>query len=120
MVLGGFQGQLQGYPAHEKHPPRGTLQQSYAWVPVVILGGWVFLMSKVLLRRPLSAGRGTRGNGVQTAHVPPSPPGQLPLTLIGFRKSIPQQNSQLNISIGSSGSKDRPREEGHVRRRVLD
>ena len=40
---------IQGYLAHEKHNPRGTIQQAYAWGPMMILGGWVFHMSKVHL-----------------------------------------------------------------------
>ena len=35
---------LQGYLAHEKHPPRRTLQEDYALSPMVVLGRWVFLM----------------------------------------------------------------------------
>ena len=40
---------VQGYLARKKHPPRRTLQQPYAYGPMVIPGGWVFLMSKVPL-----------------------------------------------------------------------
>ena len=40
---------LQGYLAPEKQPPRRTLQKPYAYGPMVILGGWVFLMSEVPL-----------------------------------------------------------------------
>ena len=35
-----------GYLAHKKHPPRRTLQKPYAQGPMVILWGWVFLMSE--------------------------------------------------------------------------
>jgi hypothetical protein len=40
---------LQGHLAHKKTFPRRTLPQSYAQGPVVILGGWVLLMSEVPL-----------------------------------------------------------------------
>ena len=30
---------LQGYLAHQKHFPPGTLQKDYTWGPVVVLGG---------------------------------------------------------------------------------
>ena len=40
---------LQGYVAHKKSPPPGTLQQAYAKGPMVILGGWAFLMGEVPL-----------------------------------------------------------------------
>jgi hypothetical protein len=38
---------LHGYLAHENPPFRKTSQQPYAQGPVVILGGWVLLMSEV-------------------------------------------------------------------------
>ena len=38
-----------GYIAHKKHPSRRTLQHPYAEGPMVILWGWVFLMSEVPL-----------------------------------------------------------------------
>ena len=40
---------VQGYLARKKQPPRGSLQQPYASGPMTILGGWVLLMSEVLL-----------------------------------------------------------------------
>ena len=38
---------VQGYFAHKNPPPRRTPQKPYAWGPMVLLGGWVFLMSEV-------------------------------------------------------------------------
>ena len=50
-----FQGELaplnrlQGYLAHKKQPPPRTLQEDNVEGPLVVLGGWVFLMSEVPL-----------------------------------------------------------------------
>ena len=43
---------IQGHLAHEKQPPRRTLQEDQAQGPMVILGGWVFRMSEVPLYVP--------------------------------------------------------------------
>ena len=51
----------QGYLAHQKTPRRRTLQQPYAQGPMVILAGWVFLMSEVPLYLGVSHGAGWRG-----------------------------------------------------------
>ena len=40
---------LQGYLSHKNPPPRRTLQWPDAKGPIVVLGGWVFLISE----RPL-------------------------------------------------------------------
>jgi len=40
---------LQGYVAHKKQPPPRTLQQDYAWGPIVLLREGSFLMSEVPL-----------------------------------------------------------------------
>ena len=40
---------LQGYRAHKKHLPRRTPQYPYAQGPMVILWGWVFIMSELPL-----------------------------------------------------------------------
>ena len=40
---------VQGCIDHEKQPPPRTLRQAYAQGPMVVLGGWVFLMSEVPL-----------------------------------------------------------------------
>ena len=40
---------LQGYLAHKKLHPARTIQQAYASGPMVVLGGWAFLMSEVPL-----------------------------------------------------------------------
>ena len=51
---------LQGYLAHETPPPRRTLQNPDAQGPMVILGGWGFLMREV----PLYSESWQRGAGV--------------------------------------------------------
>jgi len=38
---------LQGYLARKKLRPPRTLAQTYAWGPMLVLGGWRFLISKV-------------------------------------------------------------------------
>ena len=38
---------MQGYLAQKKPPPRRTLQWPYAQGPMVVLGGWVFLVSEL-------------------------------------------------------------------------
>ena len=40
---------LQGYVAQKNPPPLRTLQYPYAWGPMVILGGWVFLVREIPL-----------------------------------------------------------------------
>ena len=40
-----------GYLAQKKQHPRRTLQQEYASGPIMVLGGWLFLMSEVPLYR---------------------------------------------------------------------
>ena len=35
---------VQGYLAHKTLPPRRTLQKDYVQGPLVILGGWAFIM----------------------------------------------------------------------------
>ena len=40
---------IQGYLDNKKQPPRRTLRKPYAQEPMVILGGWVFLMREVPL-----------------------------------------------------------------------
>ena len=44
-----MKGCIQGYLAHKKLLPPGTIQQDYAQGPTVVLGGGVFLMSEVPL-----------------------------------------------------------------------
>ena len=38
-MLQGHQAPLQGYPAHEKHPPPRTLQKDYTYGPMEVPGG---------------------------------------------------------------------------------
>ena len=40
---------MQGYLAHKKHPPPGTLQKDFTQGPLAILGGVLSLMSKASL-----------------------------------------------------------------------
>ena len=47
--MSGVAGAVQGYLAYKNPPPRRTLQEPFAYGPMVILGGWVFLMSEVAL-----------------------------------------------------------------------
>ena len=37
---------IQAYLAHKKHPPPRTLQQHYSKGPMVVLGGWLFLLGE--------------------------------------------------------------------------
>jgi len=55
-----YRRDIPGYLAH-KNPDRGrTLQWPYAWINMMILGWWVFLMSKVpLLGDSYEQGHGT-------------------------------------------------------------
>ena len=46
----GYAEQLQGCLAHETPPPRRTLPSPCAWGPMVIPGGWVFLMREFPLQ----------------------------------------------------------------------
>ena len=41
--------EVQGYLANKKQPPSRTLQKDYAYGPMVVLGGRLFLMSEVSL-----------------------------------------------------------------------
>ena len=45
----GTESILKGYLAHKKRQPPRALQYDYAYGPTVILGGWLFLMSEILL-----------------------------------------------------------------------
>ena len=57
---------VQGYLAHKKPYPPRTLQQAYAWGPMVFLGGLLFLMSEVPLCSPNP--RNTRMDTLYSVH----------------------------------------------------
>ena len=49
IVAKGCDAAQEWYLSHKEIPPRRTLQWPCAWGPMVILGGWVFLMREVPL-----------------------------------------------------------------------
>ena len=67
---------LQGYLAHEKAPPRGTLQQPYAHGRMVVLRGGRFLMSEVPLQDVPPRGERRAGpsyRGPRSSEIAPPP-----------------------------------------------
>ena len=44
-----YDRRIQGYLAHKKLRPPRNLQYDYAWGPMVVLGGGLFIMSEVPL-----------------------------------------------------------------------
>ena len=64
---------VQGYLAHKKQPPRRTLQYPYAQGPMVVLEGWVFLVSEVPLQGVWCGANTPRGEEVVRERASLSP-----------------------------------------------